>query len=156
MKCNMDCFNCPFPDCINDDVKPYDAEIAKQIWENRKDEINEKRRAITAERKANGICISCGKRPIAKNSTCQCTECLLKNRRRKQEKHKKNGGSTHEMFEMMGLCKTCGKSKPVVGYKICESCLEKSKQNMALARSSVKDNWFRKSNSYYAKNPKNE
>ena len=140
MKCNKDCFNCPFPDCINDYVKPYDAEYHKRYWAEHSEEINKKRKLLHEERKANGICVCCGKRQISKNSTYQCTECMLKDRTRHIKRYKANGGSTHETFEMMGLCKKCGKEKPVEGYKLCKSCLEKDRQAMALGRSRRKKN----------------
>ena len=31
MKCNRDCFNCPFPDCVEDTLDAEDYRLARQI-----------------------------------------------------------------------------------------------------------------------------
>ena len=131
MKCNGDCFNCIYPDCIDDYVKPYDAELEKKIWAERSKKTNEKRRFIYKDRKSKGICTRCGKRPITKDSACFCIECLLKSNRQKRDKHRENGHLPLDLFDGVNLCKTCGKAKPVDGYKVCEKCLENNRKNFA-------------------------
>lgn len=148
MKCNMDCFNCPYPDCINDYVRPYDAERRKTHYQKE----NERRKQQRAERKANGICTVCGKKPISKDCETMCVECLLKHRRESLKRGRKNGEKPRELLDGISLCKKCGKAKPVEGYKLCENCLEKARMAVSIGRSRVKDNWFKKSHDFYAKN----
>lgn len=144
MKCNQDCFNCPYPDCINDYIKPYDAEYHKQYRAEHRDKVNERKRQLRAERKANGICTDCGQRPIAQGSETRCTECLLKLRKRSIEKRRKDGSLPRELFDGVNLCQKCGKDKPVGGYKLCENCLKKSRESIALGRSMRQEEIFRK------------
>lgn len=53
-KCNMDCFNCPYPDCINDEMTAEDYQEALQrdrVTLNSKEKLklNEKKRAYYAD-----------------------------------------------------------------------------------------------------------
>ena len=53
-KCNMDCFNCPYPDCINYEMTAEDYQEALQrdrvtLNSNEKLKLNEKKRAYYAE-----------------------------------------------------------------------------------------------------------
>ena len=53
-KCNRDCFNCPYPDCINDEMTAEDYQEALQrdrvtLNSNEKLKLNEKKRAYYAE-----------------------------------------------------------------------------------------------------------
>lgn len=43
--CNGDCFNCKYDDCVNDDVKPVDAELTE------KELLKAKKKAEARERK---------------------------------------------------------------------------------------------------------
>ena len=89
MKCNLkDCFNCPYPDCINDTTKYYNPEYQKKYRKEHRNEINELKRQFRARRKAPGLCVDCGK-PIAENSKSHCIDCLLKYRKRSAEAYRK-------------------------------------------------------------------
>ena len=144
MKCNKDCFNCPFPDCINDDIKPYDAEYHKKYKEMHREQQSERKRELRAERKANGICVECGKRPISRDCETMCIDCLLKSKKRFADTRRANGDTPRVLFDGISLCAKCGKDKPVDGYKLCKSCLEKARQSIALGRSMRNDDTFRK------------
>lgn len=144
MKCNGDCFNCIYPDCINDYVKPYDAEYHKKYKKEHREQQNKRKRELRAERKASGICVECGKRPIAENSETRCIDCLLKFKRRDEEHRRKKGSLPRELFDGVNLCQKCGKDRPVDGYKLCKSCLEKNRQSIAIGRTMRKNETFRK------------
>lgn len=144
IKCNMDCFNCPFPDCINDYVAPYDYEYQKEYRKKYRDKINLRKRQLKEERKLNGMCVECGKFPITENSKSKCYTCLSKDRVLREKKRRDKGILPRELFDGVNLCSTCGKNKPVDGYKECESCLEKHRKNIAIGRSMRKNNSFRK------------
>lgn len=135
MKCNKDCFNCPYPDCINNYVKINDPEYQKKYYEEHHSQMLEHQKKIREERKANGLCTVCGKRPLTEGSKAHCVECLLKLRRRSIERNRKKNMIPKALFDGIVLCKKCGKDKPVEGYKLCENCLEQARQAIALGRS---------------------
>ena len=151
MKCNRDCFNCPFPDCINDYVKVNDPEYQKRYYEEHRSQELERKKKTREDRKANGLCTYCGKRPLTEGSKAHCIECLIKLRKRSMERNRKKGLTPKKLFDGIDLCKKCGKEKPVEGYKLCESCLEKARQAIELGRSRRKRDPFRETNEYYAK-----
>lgn len=66
-----------------------------------------------AERKANGLCINCGKQPPVQNRVackdCRATQGTAKSRLIKERK-------------ALGLCYRCGKHAPENGFKICSQC----------------------------------
>lgn len=135
MKCkHNDCFTCPYPDCINDYVKLYDADYNKKYKEEYKSELNAKQRQLRAEKKANGICTRCGKRPVQEGKT-KCIECLLKLREYSINRNREQGRLPRELLNEVDLCKKCSKSKPVEGYKLCETCLEQARQAIVYGRS---------------------
>lgn len=135
MKCkHNDCFTCPYPDCINDYVRPYNAEYRKEYHAKHADENSARLKQVRAERKANGICTNCGKRPSEQGKT-RCTECLLKLRQASIKRNRKQGRVPRELFDGIDLCIKCGRNHPVNGYKLCESCLEKARDSIAYGRS---------------------
>ena len=107
MKCNKDCFNCLYPDCINDYVASYDAENHKKQRAKRKEEVSKKRKLLYEERKANGICVRCGKNPSVNGKT-ECIVCASKTKNRAMEKARKDGRLSRELFNGIDLCKKCG------------------------------------------------
>ena len=144
MRCKVgDCFNCPYPDCINDYVRPYNADYRRKYQEEHREELNEKQRQLRAERKANGICTSCGKRPVQEGKT-KCMECLLKLREYSVARNRKKGLLPRELLNEKGLCVRCSKNKVVDGYKLCETCLEKTRQAIAYGRSLREEQNYRK------------
>lgn len=57
MKCKKnDCFNCPYPDCINDYVPPIRKQSKEQIKKK-----SEKMQLMRKEWAQKGLCTSCGK-----------------------------------------------------------------------------------------------
>ena len=138
MKCNMDCFNCPYDDCINDGYyNYYNAEKQKIYREEHKEEIKQWKQNLYNERKTAGICTRCGKRPIAKNSTSRCIDCLLEDRRRMNNKRRKKGVNSRDTFDGKDYCIRCGRNKPVEGYKMCPECLERARKRAEYARTFI-------------------
>ena len=135
MKCNKDCFNCPYPDCINDYVKINDPEYQKRYYEEHRSQELERKIQQRKKRKAKGLCTTCGKRPLTEGSKAHCVECLIKLRERSLKRNRRQNMTSKALFDGIDLCKKCGKDKPVIGYKLCESCLEQARQAIALGRS---------------------
>ncbi len=74
----------------------------------------------TAERRAKGLCLKCGKRPPAPHRS-QCGACAEKRRPADLARHRRR---TEERVAR-GLCPKCGKQPPVPGLALCEPCNEK-------------------------------
>lgn len=122
MNCKKkDCFNCPYPDCINDYVKKeYDrpaAYIKKQV---------ERQSERIQQRAAAGLCTTCGKRP-PRNGYRTCAECQARSRRYANRHNRSIGRIPESLLDGVSLCKRCGKAPPASGYKLCERCLESAR-----------------------------
>lgn len=118
MECKKnDCFNCPYPDCINDYVrkyyKPSKERIARQTA---------KASAVAKKRAAKGLCTACGKRK-ARPGYRTCAECAAKSRLASNEHKWRNGTTPKSLMDGVTLCKKCGKNPPATGYAVCERCL---------------------------------
>lgn len=113
-----DCFQCPYPDCINDYVKkeyPRSKEYrAHQI---------EWYRQRSKRWESEGLCSVCGARP-PRPGFKSCLECALKRRRYANKSHWKYGTVPKVLMDGISLCKKCGKAPPADGYKVCERCLD--------------------------------
>ena len=74
----------------------------------------------TAERRAKGLCLKCGKRPPAAERTV-CEPCAAKKRPADRERfHRRTVARIAQ-----GLCPKCGKQPPAAGLIHCEPCTEK-------------------------------
>ena len=74
----------------------------------------------TAERRAAGLCLKCGKRPPAPHRS-QCEVCAEKRRPADLERYHRR---TAERVAQ-GLCPKCGKQAPAPDHQFCEPCNEK-------------------------------
>jgi len=75
----------------------------------------------TAERKAQGLCLRCGKRPPAPHRS-QCKVCTAKCRHADLERYHRR---TAERVAQ-GLCPRCGARPPAPDRSVCEPCNEKT------------------------------
>lgn len=92
MECKKnDCFNCPYPDCINDYVKK--TYPRKKQWIAHQTEYVSKR---AKRRAAEGLCTKCGKRP-PRPGYRTCGECAMKSRRASNEHKWRNGWETKKI-----------------------------------------------------------
>jgi len=74
----------------------------------------------TAERRAQGLCLKCGKRPPAPHRS-QCGACAAKRRPADLERYHRR---TAERIAQ-DLCPKCGKQPPAPDHQFCEPCNEK-------------------------------
>ena len=74
----------------------------------------------TAERRAAGLCLKCGKRPPAPHRS-QCGPCIEKRRSADLARHHRRTAER----AARGLCPKCGKQPPATGRTLCEACNEK-------------------------------
>ena len=75
---------------------------------------------IRAERKANGLCIYCGKNQ-PKNGRMGCEECL-------QNRHE-DYLISRQMYLSMGICPICHKEKVAKYRTACPNCLAKAAEH---------------------------
>lgn len=110
MKCNHDCFNCPFPDCVNNyvDTRRYSdrSEVYKAY-----DRARQKARREAA--KAAGLCIICQKRPAAQGA--KCLDCYLRQKRYDRAKWTR---TDREEWKAAERCYFCGAER-LPGQKVC-------------------------------------
>ena len=74
----------------------------------------------TAERRARGLCLKCGKRPPAPHRS-QCGACAAKKRPADRTRHHRRTVARIAT----GMCPKCGKRPPASGRGVCGSCAEK-------------------------------
>ena len=75
------------------------------------------------DRRAKGLCLSCGKHPPAPDRT-RCESCALKRREADVERHRRQTADR----VARGLCPRCGRTEPVPGLALCETCNGKRNQ----------------------------
>lgn len=115
MKCNHDCLNCIYDDCINDGIYSekslykYRSEEAKQ----RQKDFQRRKRDEAREK---GFCIICRQKPATHGA--KCYDCYL--RQKRYDKAKYNGD--RKRWKEEGLCYFCGKPR-VEGKNVCSQHL---------------------------------
>lgn len=110
-KCDMDCFNCIYPDCINDYVKPQQTWNEIKVKHRQRNKENCKRRYDHL--KKNGLCVDCGKRKATNGIFC--LDCYAKRKRNRKY------ATIPKWIEWQekGLCRFCG-GESVQGKRVCE------------------------------------
>ena len=75
----------------------------------------------TAARRAQGLCLNCGKRPPAPHRS-RCEPCAAKKRPADRARHHRRTAARLAA----GMCPKCGKRPPAPGRSTCEPCAEKT------------------------------
>lgn len=123
MNCKKnDCFNCPWPDCINDYVKKQykrSADYTRRAVARRTEKIEANAAA--------GLCTTCGKRP-PRTGFRTCAECQTRSRKYANRHNHSKGQLPETLLDGVSRCKRCGKAPPASGYKLCERCLESARR----------------------------
>lgn len=122
-KCDRDCFNCPYPDCILDNdprikraehKREYMREWKKQLSQERKahyaEQANECTRRRRQERREQGLCPYCGRKPAEGRIRCQT--CQQRDNERRKERRREMGIARREDMDGIHLCAVCGKRPP--------------------------------------------
>ena len=76
----------------------------------------------TTERRAQGLCVTCGKCPPAPGRS-RCEPCAAKKRPAERARHRRRSAARIAA----GLCPKCGKRPPAPHRSQCEPCLEKDR-----------------------------
>lgn len=103
MQCRLNCFECPYPDCI--------ANGNRVINRSRSDAMIERKKQKYAELVAKGICPYCGKAKATKGISCE--PCYEYKRTKSNERRRKK-----RRFLSEGTCLKCGEER-VEGSKYC-------------------------------------
>lgn len=114
MKCNKDCFNCIYDDCINDVVNKNYMRLPS-VMERKYKHQREKYR----KRKEAGLCTTCGKKPAEYG--IYCYEHYLYHKRKIREWCDRNKPKIREERRKQGLCTFCGAPR-MNGRTVCEKC----------------------------------
>lgn len=126
------CFECSYKDLI------YRATKRKALTKEQKAKDNAQHRAKREQRRANGLCTTCGGALYDKRYKT-CLECRIKDRRRKREE------AERKYLERDGLCRRCD-NKVQKGETLCQECLEKRK---AIALANLEKANANRNNSYW-------
>lgn len=135
-KCDLNCLNCIYEDCINDHIPASRPEYGAQYYQAHKEEVRARKKKQYNERKAAGICVSCGKRKAVKGRV-RCLDCQQKARRQDTAGRRRRGMLPKDHFDGVDWCRLCGKEKPVEGKQLCSKCLEISRASIAYARTFI-------------------
>lgn len=131
MKCNKDCFNCVYPDCI------YEEPLRQPLSEEQRQRHNQYQREIYCKRKKRGVCVKCGRNSTVAG-TVHCDECRMKRRKYDRKYRLKKRGDENrtmplrDIWKESGLCYRCGspvsdrcKSNGIRKVMLCERCYQK-------------------------------
>lgn len=129
MRCaKKDCFNCPYPDCINDYVQPLYRRSVEA-----KERKNATARELYSKRKETHQCVKCGRKLPTGEKRVLCCTCNAKVTEQQRIYKREKGITPKELMDGENLCSRCGKSPPADGHKQCARCLEISRKAYAKA-----------------------
>lgn len=116
---NVFCFEC------SEKNKKYSQKYYEENYEKIRIRQKETAKKRYYNRKEKGICTKCGKRKIYQKSTIYCIDCYLKEKKR----YKKSQLNRSER-PAYGLCYQCGNIKERKDINLCNTCHERSSENM--------------------------
>ena len=92
---------------------------------------NERKKELIRERKENGLCPRCG-RPIKSGTYIYCKQCREKKNAARRTQNSRRPGDHFKERIAAGVCMYCGE-EVVPGYKLCETCLNRTRDNFRKA-----------------------
>lgn len=123
-KCDMNCFQCIYEDCVNDFVRPaYESSRWRNFTPEQKKRYTAQKKEKRHERTKAGLCFKCGKKATR---GVYCIDCYVKRRKYRESKKQKN---KHTVWKEKGLCFFCGNEK-MQGHEVCEKCYTREKENI--------------------------
>ena len=123
-KCNHDCLNCIYDDCINGSTYSEKSLNRNRSEQARRNNIEFQKRRYQ-EAKKNGICTACKKKKATYG--LRCYECYIKQKRY----NRAQSSGIREFWQENGLCYQCG-GEVVPGKKVCQRHYEILMKNIAL------------------------
>ena len=112
---------------------------AKNYWANKAEHLakrHERQKKRSAERKAQGLCVVCGKREAQKGRT-RCAICAEKDRRKQLKHSRKIGRIPYDLRVSPDVCYIC-LGEPMEGSRLCADCYKKSCEHLEIGRSKIK------------------
>lgn len=115
--------------------KAHGQKLSAEALENR--HLYQKR--LYDERRAQGICVSCGKK--AEKGKSRCAICLAKDRRSVLKRDREKGALPSYLRNGIDYCASCTKpltdENRVHGKKLCKTCYDKACKSLEIARSYI-------------------
>ena len=93
MKCKLDCFHCPYPDCIANGNRCIDTGRSARALARKKEQYE--------QYKASGICVTCKTNKATHG--IRCAACHAEELHRQKERRVQK-----IIWMQLGLCKYCG------------------------------------------------
>lgn len=111
------------PSCmekIQKESRAYYRRLSDEDRELRRKKKNEYDKKRYQQRKAEGLCVACGKKAV---KGIFCIECYVKNKKKNQKRAQKKkietGGDPRELRTEKGLCRFC-EEPALPGHRLCE------------------------------------
>lgn len=111
------------PSCMEKTQKKsraYYRRLSDEDRELRRKKKNEYDKKRYQQRKAEGLCVACGKKAV---KGIFCIECYVKNKKKNQKRARKKkiemGGDPRELRTEKGLCRFC-EEPALPGHRLCE------------------------------------
>ena len=98
----------------------------------------EYKRQRKERRKAEGLCVECGKRP-PKEGRIRCAICLHKHSERMKLYHRAKGHKPRELLMAHDVCYICGR-EPLPGKRVCAVHMDMCMRNLSIAHKKV--DWY--------------
>lgn len=102
----------------------------------------ENKRKRRERRKAEGVCVECGKRP-PKEGCIRCAICLHKHSERMKRYYHAKGHKPRELLLAHDVCYICG-GEPLPGKRLCAEHMEKCMKNLSKANHDTTNHIWRK------------
>lgn len=136
------CCNCHMKDAYTMNGRALCAECAdkankakKRDYAERGDEIRQRNRNAYAERKANGLCVKCGKPKEPGNTRVRCLRCTRKQSRAEHIKLENEAPLVRNYPRGdNGICYICNRNPIAPGKRCCDGCYPALKGAMLHAR----------------------
>lgn len=117
--------------CLECRMKDNERQRKKVRTDEQRKKNADAQKRLTAKRKADGICVRCGKRKVDGKYT-HCAVCRAKKAAKQREYNRKQGMIPIEL-RGEGYCSRC--YKPIENGKLCTECYEYLVQQAAYMRS---------------------
>lgn len=135
IKCNQDCFNCIYDDCILDEEDVI--RIRKPLTDEQRERVNKNHRIQYELKKEKGICVKCANKAT---HGIYCYDCYIKKQQYNQAKRK--GVNAFQLYREQGLCSRCGDK--IYKGRLCKKHYDINIENLKKRKTDA----FKKNNAY--------
>ena len=128
-------------DCLDEDSAK--SRLKRAAWNDEQRaavnaKISASNKARYERRKADGMCVQCGRR-LPQGTSVRCGICKGKARRVQEERRRKRGQRTYMECLELDNCYNCG-GVPLPGKRLCAECCDKAMRNLQKANEKIQ--WY--------------